>query len=200
MTLAASQRGFLADISASDDAPAARSPGMAIYRNAYRARLSDALATSFDRTRRWVGDAAFAAASAHYIITHPPQSWTLDAYGDRFVAVLAELFAQDAEVAKLAWLSRTAQKSGFRLGMHHAFDRPYNIKGPVREGRMREIFQLEVCLIRYPIDFCILLRLGDLRRHNRDAGHAAPNRPRQPETAAAQTAARIQDLIGGCDF
>ena len=111
MTLAASQRGFLADISASDDAPAARSPGMAIYRNAYRARLSDALATSFDRTRCWVGDAAFAAASAHYIITHPPQSWTLDAYGDRFVAVLAKLFAQDAEVAELAWLEWHMQQA-----------------------------------------------------------------------------------------
>jgi hypothetical protein len=84
---------------------------MAIYRNAYRSRLGDALATSFDRTRRWVGDPAFAAASAHYIITHPPHSWTLDAYGDRFVTVLAELFAQDAEVAELAWLEWHMQQA-----------------------------------------------------------------------------------------
>ena len=111
MTLAASQRGFLAEISASDDAPIAGSTGMAIYRNAYRARLSDALATSFERTQRWTGDSAFAAASAHYIITHPPHGWTLDAYGDQFVAVLADLFAQDAEVAELAWLEWHMQQA-----------------------------------------------------------------------------------------
>lgn len=111
MTLAASQRDFLAEISLSDDSPAARSTGMAIYRNAYRARLADALATSFDRTRRWVGDDAFAAASAHYIITHPPHSWTLDAYGDRFFEVLTELFAEDAEVAELAWLEWHMQQA-----------------------------------------------------------------------------------------
>lgn len=111
MTLAASQRDFLAEIAASDDPPTAGSIGMAIYQNAYRARLADALTTSFDRTRRWVGDGAFTAASAHYIITHPPRSWTLDAYGDRFAEVLTDLFAEDAEVAELAWLEWHMQQA-----------------------------------------------------------------------------------------
>lgn len=111
MTLAASQHSFLAEVTASDDAPAMLSTGMAIYRNAYRARLADALAISFERTQRWVGDQAFSAACAHYIITHPPQSWTLDAYGDQFVAVLADLFADDPEVAELAWLEWHMQQA-----------------------------------------------------------------------------------------
>ena len=111
MTLAASQLGFLAEITASDDTPTACSTGMAIYQNAYRTRLAAALTTSFERTQRWVGDGAFAAASVHYIITHPPHSWTLDAYGDRFVEVLTDLFAEDPEVAELAWLEWHMQQA-----------------------------------------------------------------------------------------
>lgn len=111
MNLAARQSAFIAEVTASDEGPDCSSTGMAIYRNAYRARLSDALATGFERTRRWVGEDAFAAASAHYILTHPPQSWTLDAYGDRIVSVLAELFADDGEVAELAWLEWHMQQS-----------------------------------------------------------------------------------------
>ncbi|MGB7656125.1 MAG: DNA-binding domain-containing protein [Novosphingobium sp.] len=132
MTHATSQQSFLADVSASDDAPAAQSTGMAIYRNAYRARLTDALAVSFERTRRWTGDEAFAAASAHYIITHPPHSWTLDAYGDRFVAVLADLFAQNAEVAELAWLEWHMQQA------FAAADQPELTAAALAAARLRD--------------------------------------------------------------
>lgn len=110
MSLYAAQRAFLDEISGDDDAPP-WSPGMAIYRNAYRARLSDALATSFERTKRWVGDDAFAAASAHYIIVSPPSRWSLDDYGQQFPEVLAELFAQNPEVGELAWLEWHMQRA-----------------------------------------------------------------------------------------
>lgn len=110
MTLAALQRGFLAEI-ASDDSVPPRSTGMAIYRNAYRGRLSEALASGFERTRAWVGEAAFAQAAAHYILSHPPHRWTLDLYGSSFPALLADLFADDPEVGELAWLEWHLQQA-----------------------------------------------------------------------------------------
>ena len=111
MTLAARQQAFYAEISATDDATAPSSVGMEIYQNAYRSRLIGALETSYERTRRWVSEDSFTAAACHYIIAHPPTGWTLDSYGDRFAAVLAQLFAGDPEVAELAWLEWHLQQA-----------------------------------------------------------------------------------------
>ncbi len=110
MTLLADQTQFLAEIAADDDAPPS-SLGMGIYRNAYRARLIGALESGYERTKRWVGEEAFEAAAAHYILTQPPSSWTLDAFGAQFPDVLAELFAGDGEVAELAWLEWQMQQA-----------------------------------------------------------------------------------------
>ncbi len=75
-----------------------------IYRNAYRARLVDALRETYPRTARWVGAEAFARAAAHHVISFPPSSWTLDAVGKGFPETLKELFYKDPEVSELAWL------------------------------------------------------------------------------------------------
>ena len=111
MTLAASQRAFVAEITASDDAAAPSSLGLEIYRNAYRARLLGVLETSFETTRRWVGEDPFSAAAAHYVLVYPSLTWTLDAYGAQFPAELEVLFAQDGEVAELAWLEWQMQQA-----------------------------------------------------------------------------------------
>lgn len=84
--------------------------GLAIYRNAYRARLVDALRETYERTARWVGEDAFRQAAAHHVITHPPKSWTLDDAGAGFADTLNELFAKDREVAELAWLEWAMQR------------------------------------------------------------------------------------------
>ena len=111
MTLAASQQAFVAEITASDDGAAPGSLGLEIYRNAYRARLLGVLEVSFERTKRWVGEEMFSAAAAHYVLAYPPHSWTLDAYGAQFPAELDVLFAQDGEVAELAWLEWQMQQA-----------------------------------------------------------------------------------------
>ncbi len=87
------------------------SPGVQVYRNAYRARLMDALHTSFARTLYWIGDEAFATAATDYVINHPPHSWTLDDYGEAFPDALATLFANDPEVGELAWLEWYLQRA-----------------------------------------------------------------------------------------
>ena len=78
--------------------------GLAIYRNAYRARLVDALRDTYERTAKWVGEDAFSRAAAHHLITRPPRSWTLDDAGNGFADTLEQLFTDDPEVAELAWL------------------------------------------------------------------------------------------------
>jgi hypothetical protein len=75
-----------------------------VYRNAYRARIVDAIRDTYPRTERWVGEDAFRRAAIHHAIRRPPNSWTLDAVGEGFSEVLSELFSNDPEVAELAWL------------------------------------------------------------------------------------------------
>ena len=105
-TLAAQQQAFMSLVlDDSQELPVAmESRRVEIYRNAYRARMVDALRETYPRTARWVGDAAFAQAAAHHVISHPPSSWTLDAVGEGFSATLASLFSKDPEVSELAWL------------------------------------------------------------------------------------------------
>ena len=111
MSLLALQSAFRDEIVADDAGIAPSSPGMEIYRNAYRGRLLGALEASFERTRRWAGEAAFTAAACHYILTHAPSSWTLDDFGEGFPELLRELFAEDREVAELAWLEWHMQRA-----------------------------------------------------------------------------------------
>ncbi|MFN3862728.1 MAG: putative DNA-binding domain-containing protein [Erythrobacter sp.] len=117
MSLAARQQAFMAAILDDQAAlPAGwderQAAGLEIYRNNYRAALVAALAATFERTRRWVGQESFRRAAAHHVILHPPFSWTIDAVGHGFDATLAELFAVDCEVAELAALE---------WAMHRAF-------------------------------------------------------------------------------
>ncbi|MEL7188040.1 MAG: DNA-binding domain-containing protein [Pseudomonadota bacterium] len=84
-----------------------QSAGMAVYRGNYRSAVMDALASSFERTARYVGGDAFQQASMHHAITHPPSHWTIDAVGEGFDATCAQLFADNPEVAELAWLEWT---------------------------------------------------------------------------------------------
>ncbi len=112
--LARLQDAFLACLH-DDDAPlppgldATRAAGMAVYRNGYRARLLDVLADSYARTARLVGAQAFHQAAAHHLIAHPPSAWTIDRAGEGFAETCAELFANDPDVAELAWLEWAMQ-------------------------------------------------------------------------------------------
>ena len=78
--------------------------GMAVYRGNYRSSLMDALEKTFERTARYVGQAAFKQAAVHHVIAHPPSGWTIDEAGAGFEATCAELFGDNPEVSELAWL------------------------------------------------------------------------------------------------
>jgi len=82
-----------------------------VYREAYRARLVDALADSFGHTRRYLGEDAFHALALDYVETHVPAAASIRWYGAQMPAWLASARANDgalAELAALDWALRTA--------------------------------------------------------------------------------------------
>lgn len=107
--LGALQQAFMAQL-LDEDAPLPRgwgnrhATGMSVYRGNYRSALVEAMRNTYERTEKWVGEAAFRRAAAHHLIAHPPSSWTIDDAGAGFDLTCAELFAKDPEVAELAWL------------------------------------------------------------------------------------------------
>lgn len=84
-------------------APLGVGPGLVVYQNNYRVALVDALREIHPRAAAWLGDAAFEAAAARYIDAHPPSSWTIDAYGERFPDSLR---GADPAAADLAAIDR----------------------------------------------------------------------------------------------
>lgn len=78
--------------------------GMAVYRGNYRSALIGALAETYERTARYVGEKPFARACINHAIAHPPSGWTIDEAGAGFDATCARVFKDNPEVAELAWL------------------------------------------------------------------------------------------------
>jgi hypothetical protein len=109
MSLLALQRDFRGWLCGEQDAVAAHigpnaQEGLHVYQNNYRAQLVACLEESFAQTRAWIGEGPFQAAVVTYIDTNPPSSWTLDAYGRDFPAMLAAQYPNDPEIGELAWL------------------------------------------------------------------------------------------------
>lgn len=83
----------------------------AIYRDAYRARLADALADTFGHTARYLGEERFHVHALAYIETHAPTAYSIRWYGAQWPAWLRRADPQDAAAAELAaldWALRAA--------------------------------------------------------------------------------------------
>ncbi len=79
---------------------------LAIYFDAYRIRLREALAEAFDKTYSYVGDETFAELCNNYIDQHPSQFRNLRWFGDQFAAFAAETlpdYPMVAELARFEW-------------------------------------------------------------------------------------------------
>jgi hypothetical protein len=109
ISLAERQDAFLKSI-LDDSAPVPegwgnrQAVGMNVYRGNYRSALMGALAETYERTARYVGEKAFAQASINHAIAHPPAGWTIDEAGAGFDVTCANMFSNNPEVAELAWL------------------------------------------------------------------------------------------------
>lgn len=75
---------------------------LAIYYDAYRIRLGEALSEAFDKTHAYVGDQTFADLSAAYIDQYPSRFRNLRWYGGEFPDFLARAVADHPIVAELA--------------------------------------------------------------------------------------------------
>lgn len=108
-SLAQRQQAFLAAI-LDERAPLpegwgnSQAAGMAVYRGNYRSALMGALGETYERTALYLGEGPFQQASINHAIKNPPSGWTIDEAGARFDETCAEHFAQNREVAELAWL------------------------------------------------------------------------------------------------
>ena len=92
-----------------------RALGLAIYANAYRRRLVEALADAYAKTRLLMGEDAFDDAALAYIAAHPPTTRSLRWYGGDFSAHLRQALPRDTDVAELAQLD---------WALRNAFDGP----------------------------------------------------------------------------
>lgn len=109
MRLADTQLDFLDQILA---APAPTvSEGMRIYRHAYRARLSGAMAETYAQVWAWLGDETFQSEVRAYIEAHPSSQWSLDDYGQGFATFLGGRYPDDPEIAELAWLDAALRQA-----------------------------------------------------------------------------------------
>ena len=80
---------------------------LAIYYDAYRLRLREALSDAFDKTHRYIGDDLFHQACHKYCQTHPSLSRNLRWYGAQFATFLkTDLsdFPIASELAEFEWL------------------------------------------------------------------------------------------------
>ncbi|MES2073393.1 MAG: DNA-binding domain-containing protein [Pseudomonadota bacterium] len=80
---------------------------LAIYYNAYRIRLRDALADAYGKTHSYLGDQMFYTFCQDYIDAHPSQLRNLRWYGAQFPGFLQDHLAQHPVVAELAALEWT---------------------------------------------------------------------------------------------
>jgi hypothetical protein len=75
---------------------------LAVYSNAYRVRLADALAANMPRLKQLLGDEQFDAVAAEYVDTHPSRFASIRWFGDQLADVLADSHPSQPWIAELA--------------------------------------------------------------------------------------------------
>jgi uncharacterized protein (UPF0276 family) len=75
-----------------------------IYHNAFRARLAEVLADTFEKTYLFMGSDMFDLLAQEYAVAHPPTTRSLNHYGDRFAEFLRVRFPENFELFEMAQL------------------------------------------------------------------------------------------------
>ena len=96
-------------------------PAQAVYHHAYRARLAEVLADTHALTARYMGDDLFHPLACAYAVAHPPQTASLNAYGDQWAAHLHAHHPQNPELFELARLEFDL-RTRFDAADHPALD------------------------------------------------------------------------------
>ncbi len=88
---------------------------LAVYANAYRRRLIEALDSNYPILRQMVGDDGFERIALDYLATHAPTHFSIRWFGDRLPAFLGEHADYGAD-------SRLAELAAWEWSMTEAFD------------------------------------------------------------------------------
>lgn len=86
----------------SDDFDQAQRLG--VYHHAYRARLREVLADTFEKTHLFMGSELFNEHAAAFAVAHPPMTRSLNRYGAEFVDDLVSRYPANPELHELAQL------------------------------------------------------------------------------------------------
>ena len=104
------QAGVVAAILGGDDTAAAHVRGaglpparrLAVYRNAVRVRLKDALADVYPALRRLVGDDCFDGMANEYLRRHPPREGWLQSFGEHMPGLSHPSSLQETSIRRTA--------------------------------------------------------------------------------------------------
>ncbi len=75
---------------------------LAVYSNAYRIRLAEALGANVPQLKQLLGDEQFGAIASRYVDEHPSQFASIRWFGDRLAEMLAQSHASQPWLAELA--------------------------------------------------------------------------------------------------
>jgi hypothetical protein len=75
---------------------------LAVYSNAYRIRLAEALGANVPQLKQLLGDEEFGAIASRYVDEHPSQFASIRWFGDRLAETLAQSHASQPWLAELA--------------------------------------------------------------------------------------------------
>lgn len=73
-----------------------------IYHHAYRARLVEVLADTYERVALYIGEESFESAAQAYVENNTSSTRNLRDYGRTFPAFLKKIYPDDGEIAELA--------------------------------------------------------------------------------------------------
>jgi hypothetical protein len=98
---------------------------LAVYANAYYARLIECLESEFPVFRQTVGEEAFAEFAADYLQRYPSQSYSLGHLGDNFPSYLAETKPQSERPGDApGWVDFLVELAGMERVFSDVFDGP----------------------------------------------------------------------------
>lgn len=142
---------------------------MAIYHNAYFARLVECLQNDFPAFRKTVGDDAFRQFALQYTATQPSRSYTLGRFGDGFVDFLRETCpaCERNDPSGTDWSEFLIELARFERVVAEVFDGP-GIEGQpgLDVGSLRKLSPHELSQLRFIGAPCLRLMQTQFAVHD----------------------------------
>lgn len=97
---------------------------LAVYANAYQARLTECLGEVFPLVRRVVGESGFGDFTVGYLQDFPPRSYTLNGLGKNFAAYLERVRPEREAENAPDWADFVIELARFEWELFEVFDGP----------------------------------------------------------------------------